>query len=217
MKLICPDCGTQYESGKYCLECGAKLQEVAPELVCPSCGYKAKSGRFCPECGTKLAEQIVTPKATEKEEPVTPTFNEKDPRLAKYYDKKGFPRTIPQEERDVAIEELTQYADQNIAEAKMLLGGILMSDSKNKDAIIKGVKLIKEAEEAGDKLAYYQMGIAYSWGYDTLVEQNHEEAEKRLLEAFQEYQDGGTAGFLAICSNISNPVFSDLLKYFIFL
>ena len=38
MKLVCPDCGKQYETGKFCLECGAKLQEVAPELVCPSCG-----------------------------------------------------------------------------------------------------------------------------------------------------------------------------------
>ena len=46
MKLVCPDCGRQYESGKFCLECGGKLQEVTPELVCPSCGYKAKSGKF---------------------------------------------------------------------------------------------------------------------------------------------------------------------------
>jgi len=197
MKLVCTNCGKEYESGKFCPECGTKLQEVTPELVCPSCGYKAKSGKFCPECGTKLTEQIVTPKATEKQEPVKPTFNEKDPRFAKYYDKKGFPRTIPQEERAVAIEELTPFANQGIAEAKMLLGGILMSDSKNKDAILKGAKLIKEAEKAGDKLAYYQMGILYFWGCDTLVEQNLDEAERRLLEAFQEYQDGETAGYLA--------------------
>ena len=57
MKLKCPDCGTQYESGKFCQECGSKLQEVVPELVCPSCGFKAKSGKFCPECGTKLSDE----------------------------------------------------------------------------------------------------------------------------------------------------------------
>lgn len=197
MKLICPDCGAQYESGKFCLECGTKLQEVAPELVCPSCGYKAKIGKFCPECGTKLIQQVAAPKTTKNQKPAKPTFNEKDPRFAKYYDKKGFPRTIPQEERAVAIEELTPFAGQNIAEAKMLLGGILMSDSKNKEATLKGTKLIKEAEEAGDKLAYYRMGIVYLSGYETVVEQNHDEAERRLLEAFHEYQDGDIAGFLA--------------------
>ena len=193
MKLVCPDCGRQYESGKFCPECGGKLQEVTPELVCPSCGYKAKSGKFCPECGTKLTEQISAEEETANPKSVERTFNEKDPRFAKYYDKKGFPRTIPQEERDVAIEELTKYANQNIAEAKMLLGSILLKDSTNKDACLKGAKLIKEAEAAGDKFAYYFMGVVY---YAT--DQNHSEAEKRLLELYKEYDDGDAAGSLAM-------------------
>lgn len=197
MKLVCPDCGRQYESGKFCPECGGKLQEVTPELVCPSCGYKAKSGKFCPECGTKLTEQISAEEETANPKSVECTFNEKDPRFAKYYDRKGFPRTIPQEERDVAIEELTKYANQNIAEAKMLLGNILMGDSTNKVAYLKGAKLIKEAEAAGDKFAYYLMGIVYLMDVDTVAEHNLDESEKRLLEAYQEYQDGGTAGILA--------------------
>lgn len=196
MKLICPDCGAQYESGKFCLECGTKLQEVVPELACPSCGYKAKVGKFCPECGTKLIEQIASPKEPAKKETTEHKFNERDPRFAKYYDKKGFPRTIPQEERDVAIEDLTPYASQNIAEAKMLLGNILVNDS-NKDTILKGSKLIKDAEDAGDKLAYYMMGLIYFYGIDTVAEQNHDEAEKRLLEGYQEYLDGGFASTLA--------------------
>ena len=197
MKLVCPDCGRQYESGKFCPECGGKLQEVTPELVCPSCGYKAKSGKFCPECGTKLTEQLSTEEETVNTKSAERTFNEKDPRFAKYYDRKGFPRTIPQEERDVAIEELTQYANQNIAEAKMLLGNILLGDSTNKVAYLKGAKLIKEAEAAGDKFAYYLMGIVYLMDVDTVAEQDLDESEKRLLEAYQEYQDGGTAGMLA--------------------
>lgn len=53
----------QYESGKFCPECGAKLREVAPESVCPSCGFKPESGKFCPECGTKLSEATVVPQA----------------------------------------------------------------------------------------------------------------------------------------------------------
>lgn len=197
MKLICPDCGMQYESGKFCLECGTKLQEAVPELVCTSCGYKAKTGKFCPECGNKLTEQLTTTNATVSSEPKERTFNERDACFTKYYDKKGFPRRIPQEERDVAIEELTPFADQNIAEAKMLLGGIFMNSS-DKALELKGVTLLKEAEAAGDKLAYYVVGICYFTGAaEPLIKENHDEAEKRMLEAFQDYKDAGTASMLA--------------------
>ena len=197
MKLICPDCGRQYESGKFCLECGGKLQEVTPELVCPSCGYKAKSGKFCPECGTKLTEQIATVEETSNPKSVERTFNEKDPRFAKYYDKKGSPRTIPQEERDVTIEELTLFANQDIAEAKMLLGYILMSNAKNEDTAFKAFNLLKEAEEAGDKFAYYLIGYFYYMGAEPLLEQDHSEAEKRMLEYYKEYENGDAAQLLA--------------------
>ena len=197
MKLICPDCGAQYESGKFCLECGTKLQEVKPELVCPSCGYKVKEGKFCPECGTKLTEQIVSPKKPAKKVTAERKFNERDPRFTKYYDKKGFPRTIPQEERDEAIEELTPYAKQNVTEAKMLLGNALVSNSSNKDDVLKGIKLIIEAEQEGDKFAYYMMSFVYMNGWDEIAEQNLDEAEKRLLEGYQEYSNGGFASMLA--------------------
>jgi len=196
MKLVCPDCGRQYESGKFCLECGGKLQEVTPELVCPSCGYKAKSGKFCPECGAKLTEQVAAANEVTEPKSVERTFNEKDPRFAKYYDKKGFPRTIPQEERDVAIEELTPFAKQGVAEAKMLLGGILLRES-DKDNVMKGASMLKEAEQAGDKFAYYFMSMGYYYGWEPIVEQNHNEAEKRMLELYKEYENGDAAQLLA--------------------
>lgn len=191
MKYICPDCGKQYETGKFCLECGAKLQEIAPELVCPSCGFKAKSGKFCPECGTKLEEQYGASAVAAKSDTPERKFNERDPRFAKYYDKKGFPRTLPQEERAVAIEELSPFAEQNIAEAKMLLGLILISDS---DSFLEGAKLLKEAAEVGDKLAYYGMAFCYLVG--VVVNQDIDEAEKRLLELNKEY-DGEANDTLA--------------------
>ena len=196
MKLICPDCGKQYESGKFCLECGAKLQEVAPELVCPSCGFKAKTGKFCPECGTKLTEQVVAPEPQKCEETVERKFNEKDERFAKYYDKKGFPRTIPQEERAIAIEELKPFAEQGISEAQMLLGSIYLNDA-SKDVIFKGVELLKSAEQSGDKLAYYLIGMGYFLGFDPIVPQDHNEAENRMLEFYAEYQNGDAASCLA--------------------
>ncbi len=79
MKLICPDCGRQYGSGRFCTECGAKLEEVSPELVCPSCGYKAKSGKFCPECGTRLTERIPGSSTTVSDENIKHTSNDEAP------------------------------------------------------------------------------------------------------------------------------------------
>ena len=194
MKLICPDCGSQYDTGKFCMQCGGKLQEVVPELVCPSCGYKAKSGKFCPECGTKLTEQFASPTTVQSDQSVERKFNEKDERFAKYYGKKGFPRTIPQEERAIAIEELTPYAEQNIAEAQMLLGGILM-ESKDHDSQMKGIELIKTAEKGGDKLAYYLRAFVFL--FDEGAKQDLDEAEKRMLECYQEYGDEEVAAILA--------------------
>lgn len=195
MKLRCPDCGRQYDSGKFCLECGTKLQDVVLELVCPSCGFKVKTGKFCPECGTKLTEQITGSGTAKNEETIESKHNERNERFAKYYDKKGFPRAIPQEERDIAIEELTPFANEGDAEAKMLLGSCFSCLHEDKDSVIKGFTLIKEAEQEGDKFAYFMMALAYYHGWG--VEQNHNEAERRLLEKYKEFQDGESAGALS--------------------
>lgn len=204
MKLICPDCGKQYESGKFCLECGAKLQEVAPELVCPSCGYKAKAGKFCPECGAKLTEQSAIPLAEVNKVPEERKFNEKDERFAKFYDKKGFPRTIPQEERAIAIEELSTFVDQNVAEAKMLLGFILAKNISDYDSVVKVANLLIDAEKAGDKLAYYGLAMAYYEGWGEIIGQNHNEAEKRMLECYQEFDNADYAAGLAELYTLSS-------------
>lgn len=160
MRFICPDCGTQYESGKFCQECGAKLQEFVPELVCPSCGYKAKSGKFCPECGTKLTEQILSTQTTVIAEESKRMFNERDPRFAKYYDEKGLPRAVPQEELDVAKEELTPYVRQGIAEAKMLLASILIDECKKGKE--KDVWLKSEVVPASNELHIPEGAISLS-------------------------------------------------------
>ena len=209
MKLICPDCGLQYDTGKFCMQCGGKLQEVVPELVCPSCGYKAKSGKFCPECGTKLTEQFASPTTVQSDQSVERKFNEKDERFAKYYGKKGFPRTIPQEERAIAIEELTPYAEQNIAEAQMLLGGILM-ESKDHDSQMKGIELIKTAEKGGDKLAYYLRAFGFLYGAG--AKQDYDEAEKRMLECYHDYGEEAASNLAELYSSF--PEKSDYKKAF---
>ena len=46
----CPKCGAMVPAGKFCAECGAKLQ-----VFCPDCGTLV-TGKFCPYCGRKVGE-----------------------------------------------------------------------------------------------------------------------------------------------------------------
>ncbi len=50
--VTCSECGKVVASGKFCAECGAKL-EAGPKF-CEKCGGKLSQGaKFCPECGYK--------------------------------------------------------------------------------------------------------------------------------------------------------------------
>ena len=57
MTKYCPNCKIEVESGKFCPECGSKLEELSTELYCPSCGKVYDHGKFCPDCGVKLEER----------------------------------------------------------------------------------------------------------------------------------------------------------------
>lgn len=49
-EIICPHCGKKTHKGKFCSECGGRLQ-----INCPNCGNEVPQGaKFCLECGTKL-------------------------------------------------------------------------------------------------------------------------------------------------------------------
>jgi DNA-directed RNA polymerase subunit RPC12/RpoP len=65
----CPNCG--YENpvvSKFCVSCGAKLQEISEEKIelpqegeskikCPNCGYlNSSDSKFCVNCGTPLVQ-----------------------------------------------------------------------------------------------------------------------------------------------------------------
>lgn len=48
--MICPKCGKETESSKFCMECGAKLQ-----TICYKCSAEIPIGsKFCPECGDPI-------------------------------------------------------------------------------------------------------------------------------------------------------------------
>ncbi len=52
--VVCPKCGTPNPAdGKFCKECGAKLQVTL--VPCPKCGEKSPEGtKFCPNCGSPM-------------------------------------------------------------------------------------------------------------------------------------------------------------------
>ena len=56
---ICPSCGAS-NKGKFCMECGAKRPAGAPIYQCDKCGWKPKDPahppKFCPECGDPFDE-----------------------------------------------------------------------------------------------------------------------------------------------------------------
>ena len=47
----CPSCGHD-NTGKFCVECGAKKPEAVNGWTCPTCGH-VNQGKFCMECGAK--------------------------------------------------------------------------------------------------------------------------------------------------------------------
>ena len=54
--INCPNCGTP-STGKFCMNCGTKIEAPAPAgpKKCPGCGADALEGaKFCVECGTTL-------------------------------------------------------------------------------------------------------------------------------------------------------------------
>lgn len=60
--MKCKKCGTEFQEGVFCPECGERYipeESVVdePQITvkkCPECGTEFSEGVFCPECGTKV-------------------------------------------------------------------------------------------------------------------------------------------------------------------
>lgn len=53
---ICSNCGATIPiNAKFCLECGAKIENRSNTIVCPNCKKTVIKSKFCSECGFKLS------------------------------------------------------------------------------------------------------------------------------------------------------------------
>ncbi len=67
--MICKNCGKEFD-GKFCPECGTKLEEVGQELTqCPQCGSeRIDNGKFCINCGYNYLKPTQYEELTQKAE-----------------------------------------------------------------------------------------------------------------------------------------------------
>ena len=211
MKLVCRQCGTHYEKGKFCLECGSPLEEIQVQkvLYCANCQMVVESGKFCPECGTKLEEHEVevststnskshTVAAMEIETVSTNISSgdeENEAILSKYRDEYGDMRTLNTEEYAVAAEELQKCVDKGNVEAMCFLA-ILYMDGHGvpKDETV-AYNLLRKAEDIGSEYAKVIMGIFYILGI--IVQQDTDEALNRLTTGYEKLQIPSIAGHLS--------------------
>ena len=53
--VVCPKCGATLPAGaKFCFLCGEKIESAPEKIICPSCGKETPKGKFCMECGAQL-------------------------------------------------------------------------------------------------------------------------------------------------------------------
>lgn len=207
MKLVCPSCGTRYEKGKFCPECGSKLSEVSVKkvLFCPSCQTEVPSGKFCPECGTKLEEReieigaesnVAAPAVKPSTQIIEPSVDpEVEAILAKYRDQYGFLRSINKEEYAIALEEIQKCVDKGNVDAMCFLAEIYQQGHGVPKDFERSYSLFREAEGKGSIYASAFLGLYYAYGI--IVEADEKEALQRLTVGYEKTGSPEIAGSLA--------------------
>lgn len=206
MKLVCQNCGARYEKGKFCLECGSPLVEVAVKkvLYCPSCETEVTSGKFCPECGSKLEEREVEidaplsadmPKKEHQASSEPEQDSEVETILAKYRDEYGDMRDLHPEEYAIAVEELQKCVHKGSAEAMCFLAIMYLDGHGVQQDYSTAYDLITEAEHKDYKYASAILAVFYLNGF--IVETDLNEAIRRLLNGYRDTKIPGIAGTIA--------------------
>lgn len=207
MKLICPNCGSKYDSGKFCLACGSPLSEVVVKkvLFCPVCQTEETSGKFCTTCGAKLEEREIeitgdnySQTTNTESSPVSDTQkdDEVEAIVAKYRDEYGNIRKLNPEEYPIAAEELQRCASKGNLEALCFLAELYLKGYGVPKDPDQAFKLFSEAEQKGSKYATIALGEFYMNG--DIVEQDRAEGYRRLIDGYNHLKMPAIAGELAL-------------------
>lgn len=75
--MFCKNCGTEINgTARFCLGCGAKVEQQPDSSVCPVCGAPVKTGaKFCENCGATLGGAVLPsapPAVDDPNRPVCP-------------------------------------------------------------------------------------------------------------------------------------------------
>lgn len=221
MKLICPNCGSKYDSGKFCLACGSPLSEVVVKkvLFCPVCQTEETSGKFCTTCGAKLEEREIeiagdnySQTTNTEKSPVNDTQmdDEVEAIVAKYRDEHGNIRKLNPEEYPIAAEELQRCASKGNLEAICFLAELYLKGFGVPKDPDQAFKLFSEAEQKGSKYATIAIGEFYMNG--EIVEQDRAEGYRRLIDGYNHLKVPVIAGELALCYYLDEE-YENALKY----
>lgn len=221
MKLICPNCGSKYDSGKFCLACGSPLSEVVVKkvLFCPVCQTEETSGKFCTTCGSKLEEREIeiagdnySQTTNTEKSPVNDTQmdDEVEAIVAKYRDEHGNIRKLNPEEYPIAAEELQRCASKGNLEAICFLAELYLKGFGVPKDPDQAFKLFSEAEQKGSKYATIAIGEFYMNG--EIVEQDRAEGYRRLIDGYNHLKVPVIAGELALCYYLDEE-YENALKY----
>ncbi len=221
MKLICPNCGSKYDSGKFCLACGSPLSEVVVKkvLFCPVCQTEETSGKFCTTCGAKLEEREIeiagdnySQTTNTEKSPVNDTQmdDEVEAIVAKYRDEHGNIRKLNPEEYPIAAEELQRCASKGNLEAICFLAELYLKGFGVPKDPDQAFRLFSEAEQKGSKYATIAIGEFYMNG--EIVEQDRAEGYRRLIDGYNHLKVPVIAGELALCYYLDEE-YENALKY----
>ena len=169
MKKYCPNCKIEVEAGRFCPECGTKMDDIHSELFCPECGKVYDHGKFCPACGVKLEERkkigeaptvIVSPSSSHSSIEC-PACGYENPAGSTVCAGCGFPLESANDENTISSNTATLSEDEAIlAKYTDEYGDLRTLNEEEAPLAVEEIKRI--AEKGNSKAEYFLTGLYFA-------------------------------------------------------
>ena len=216
---ICPKCKSEFESGKFCPECGVALEEKKEEikLVCIGCGAELlPEAKFCPECGEKVE------KLKDLSDSKISNYNDVDNLLseAEKLDNQAW-EMVENDESESETQNLfeksfdlyLQAANLGSAKAQYEVGNAyyLGVGLKNETDDKSAFKWFKKAADQNHPTASAMVGLFYLNGMSGVVPQSNEQGYRYISNAANQEDEKGLL-YLAQCYHFGLAVSKNLTE-----